>query len=343
MATMSTGLNGKKGEFVRSAANCREFVSADHPVYKPAKGRYHLVVSYACPWANRCLIVRAMKGLEDVIGFSVVHPIWGRTKPDQDEHCGWIFEDAAVDEGGRSNPAGIGPFKIKGCVPLPSNIVPGAKTVRDLYDAGAAGTRVFSVPLLWDTETNTVVNNESSEIVQMLNSGFDDFASNPGLDLNTSPDLQKEVDAWTYPQINNGVYRCGFAKTQEAYDEASATLFAGLDKLEAILDKHRFVCGDTLTLSDIRIFMTLARFDEVYVVYFKCNQRPISSYPNLRNYCRDLYQTPHMAEWINMEHIKVHYFTSHPTLNTYAIVPTGPNAEADFKLPHDRATRKYTN
>lgn len=320
------------GKFLRTAAECREWVSPSHATYKPASGRYHLVISYACPWANRCLVVRAMKGLEDVIGLSVVHPTWQPTKPEVDSHSGWTFGDSF------SSSSGMGQFDVAGCVPLPAEVAPGAKSVRDIYDAGAPGTTKFTVPLLWDKETGTIVNNESSDIVVMLNSAFNDFAKNPDLDLNTLSEEQKAVDEWTYPGINDGVYRCGFAKSQAAYDEAVISLFSSLDRLESLLTTSRYACGKTLTLSDIRLFMTLVRFDEVYIVYFKCNKKAISEYPAIRNYCREMYQLPKMAECIKMEHIKVHYFTSHPTLNHYAIIPAGPNVIEDFEKPHDRAS-----
>jgi len=232
------------------------------------------------------------------------------------------------------SPNGSGAFTNEGCVP---DTVEGCTYVRDLYDIAGAppGTR-FTVPVLWDKQRRTIVNNESSEILRMLNSGFNHLASNPGLDLYPEH-LRAAVDeanAWTYDGINNGVYRCGFATQQGAYDEAEAELFAALDRAEGVLSKQRYIAGDTLTEADVRLFMTLVRFDEVYVVYFKTNRRCIREYPNLSNYTRDVYQQPGVKETINMKHIKEHYFTSHPQLNHYAIVPRGPGT--DFDAPHDR-------
>jgi len=336
MARDTLAEGDKEGRFVRSAATFREIISKDHPTFKPETGRYHLVISWACPWANRVATVRHLKGLEKVIGMSVVHPTWQKTKPELDSHAGWAF---ATEEDTFQSPAGFGAFQVKGVVPLPAAFLGDdakCKTVRDVYVATGNDPGKYTVPLLWDTKEGTVVNNESSDLIVMLNEAFNDFAENPTLDLNPpeTRDLQKELNDFIYPNINNGVYRSGFAKTQLAYDEAVTDLYASLDKVEAILDTKKYLCGDVFTLADIRLFMTLVRFDEVYVVYFKTNKKKVAEYPNIHNYCRELYQK--LEPVIHMDHIKTHYFTSHPTLNHYAIIPAGPNVIQDLKLPHDR-------
>jgi len=185
----------------------------------------------------------------------------------------------------------------------------------------------YTVPFIWDTREKTIVSNESSEIIMMLNSAFNEFAKNPEADYAPAEltEQAKEVDEWIYHGINNGVYKCGFAKTQAAYDEATENLSAALDKLEAHLEGKKYVLGDKLTLSDIRLFVTLIRYDEVYVVYFKTNTKQIADYPNIFKYCAELWKIPEVVATTNMRHIKVHYFTSHATLNAYAIVPKGPN------------------
>jgi len=194
----------------------------------------------------------------------------------------------------------------------------------------------WSVPVLWDTERKTIVNNESSEIVRILNSELNDHAARPDLDLNP-PGLRDELDElerWVYDGINNGVYKCGFARSQEAYDEAERELFECLQRAEELLETRRYLAGDQITEVDIWLFMTLVRFDEVYVVYFKTNRKCVREFPNLSNYVRDLFQTPGIGESVNMEDIKTHYFTSHPHLNPFGIVPRGP--AVDFGAPHGR-------
>lgn len=321
------------GAFVRTAAGFRSMVGEDG--FDPEAGRYHLYVSLACPWANRCLAVLYIKGLEDAIGVSVVHPTWQRTRPDDptDAHCGWVFR--APTDPPLSSPTGMGSFGCEGCVPDGVN---GAKTVRDLYELARDTTGKYSVPVLWDKKRSTIVNNESSEIIRMLNSDFNAFAKNPGLDL-YPPALRGAIDAaneWVYPSINNGVYRCGFAQKQEPYEAAFRELFSALDRCEEILSRQRYLAGDVLTEADVRLFMTLIRFDEVYVVYFKTNGHFIHEYPNLRGYVQDVYQAHGGAigRSISIPHIKTHYFTSHPTLNYYAIIPVG--GEPWWEQPHNR-------
>ena len=319
------------GAFARKASSFRGSLDPGGP-HPPAAGRYHLYISHACPWANRCHAVLKMKGLEHAVGVSVTHPTWKRTRPEDpaDQHCGWAFADPA-----RPFDSGRGVYAAHNCVPDPHE---GASFVRDLYDlaSGGAYSGTWSVPVLWDTERKTIVNNESSEIMRILTSELNDHAARPGLDLNP-PGLRDELDAlesWVYDGINNGVYRCGFARSQGAYDEAEQKLFECLQRAEELLETRRYLAGDQITEVDIWLFMTLVRFDEVYVVYFKTNRKCVREYPNLSNYVRDLYQTPGIGESVNMEDIKTHYFTSHPHLNPFGIVPRGP--AVDFGAPHDR-------
>lgn len=315
----------------------RDIISPSHDVFKPEFGRYHLYIAYACPWANRCLAVLKIKGLSDCIGVSIVHPTWQRSRPNNvdDHHCGWKFD--VCDDQPLTSATGHGVFAPSGCT---RDYVNGVAFVRDLYElTGSPGSK-FTVPILWDKSQNTIVNNESSEIIRMLTIAFDEWATGPLATLDLYPlDLRSEIDTvneWIYPGINDGVYRCGFAKTQAAYDEAIGNLVDALDRLEDLLSHSRYLVGNRFTEADLRLFMTLVRFDEVYVVYFKCNVKRIVDYPNIRQYCRDVYQFHGVADSINMEHIKMHYFTSHPILNAYSIIPKGPNALADMLLPHNR-------
>lgn len=327
------------GKFVRTAAGFREIISDSNPTFKPEKDRYHLYISYGCPWANRCLAVLKLKGLDDCIGFTAVHPTWQRTRPgdEEDQHFGWTFFQSGKDAP-FSSPNGNGSFAPDGSDEDPIN---GVKFIRDLYEKSNDTKHKYSVPVLWDKREGRIVNNESSEIVRMFTKEFDQWATGPMAAHDFYPEaLRPEIDAvndWVYPSINDGVYKCGFAKTQAAYDEAVTNLYEGLDRLESVLSQHRYLVGDTLTEADIRLFMTLIRFDEVYAVYFKCNVKLVSQYPNIRNYMRDIYQLPGFSSCINMEHIKTHYYTSHPTLNIYAVIPRGPDVIADMMQPHNRA------
>ena len=319
------------GKFLRTESGFRNKVG--HGKFGAEPNRYHLYISYACPWANRCLAVLQLKGLEKVIGVSVVHPTWQKTKPSnlEDGHTGWVFR--AENDPSLSTSTGYGSFPCTGVVPDNINNV---SSVRELYELSNDRTGKYSVPVLWDTKTSTIVNNESSEIIRMFNSTFNAFAENPDLDL-FPEDMREQIDAvnaWVYPNINNGVYRCGFAKSQAAYEEAAEDLFQSLERVEDILSRQRYLAGDRFTEADIRLFMTLVRFDEVYVVYFKTNCKKIEEYPNMMNYCRELYQK--MKDAINMDHIKTHYYTSHPTLNFYGIIPKGPNTVKKLLQPHDR-------
>uniref|UniRef100_A0ACD5TEI0 Uncharacterized protein n=1 Tax=Avena sativa TaxID=4498 RepID=A0ACD5TEI0_AVESA len=308
------------GAFDRSPSTFRCSVSRDASARFPAvPGRYHLYVSYACPWASRCLAYLKLKGLDAAIGFTSVKPIFGRTR-DSDDHMGWVFPATTDEEAGAE--------------PDPFNA---AKTVRELYEIASTNyTGKPTVPVLWDKQLKTVVNNESSEIIRMLNTEFNDIAENPGLDLNPAH-LQESIDEvndLVYDAINNGVYKCGFAKKQGPYEEAVTNLYKALDKCEEILSKQRYMCGNQLTEADVRLFVTLIRFDEVYAVHFKCNKKLIREYPNLFNYTKDIYQIPGISSTVNMEHIRKHYYGSHPSINPYGIIPAGPNI--DYNAPHDR-------
>lgn len=258
-----------------------------------------MYVSLACPWASRCVAGLYMKGLEGAIGLSVTHPTWARTRPDnpEDKHTGWMF--ASPDGPPISNPAGHGSFDCEGCIP---DTVNKAKFVRDLYEMANDTSGKYTVPVLWDKKEGTIVNNESSEILRMFNSAFNDFATNPTLDLYPEEHRAEidEVNDWIYHGINNGVYKCGFATSQAAYDAAFKELFECLDRVEEILTKRRYLTGDRLTEADIRLFVTLIRFDPVYVVYFKTDRKAIREYPALSEYVRDLYSTPGIRESVSL-------------------------------------------
>jgi putative glutathione S-transferase len=324
-----------KGAFIRTESSFRRWIGSDLPA---AKGRYHLYISYACPWANRTLAVLKLKGLESAIGVSIVHPTWQRTKPEskEDTHAGWVFRKPTDDP--VVPLTGYGAISCEDCIPDEIN---GAKSIRELYELseGSSYSGKYTVPVLWDAECSKIVNNESADIVLMLNCAFNEIAENPSLDLYPES-LKKEIDAvneWIYSGINNGVYRCGFAKSQEAYEDAVKALFDSLDRVEEILGTQRFIVGNQLTIADVRLFMTLIRFDEVYVVYFKCDKKCIRDYPNIFGYCQDLFSNDFIRSSINMRHIKAHYYTSHPLLNSYSIIPTGPRfIDSLLNQPHNR-------
>ena len=295
---------GHEGHFVRKAAQFRNWVTADGKPgpsgrggFKAEPGRYHLYVSLACPWANRTLIFRHIKGLEDIISLSVVH--WNMS------HQGWTFEPG------------------DGVIPDP---IHAAHYLHEVYtgaDPDYSGR--VTVPVLWDRKTETIVSNESAEIIRMFNNAFDGVGALPG-DYNPE-ELREEVDeinARVYSNVNNGVYKAGFATTQSAYEEAVVPLFETLDWLEQRLSTQRYLLGERLTEADWRLFTTLVRFDPVYVGHFKCNIRRLADYPNLSAYSRDLYQHEGVADTINMYHIKQHYYGSHETINPTGVVPLGP-------------------
>ncbi len=307
--TKSTG-----GRFKRQDSAFRNWITPDGAPgpsgeggFAAAPGRYHLYVSLACPWAHRALIFRRLKGLEDMIGLSVVH--WRMLEN------GWTFEE--------------GP----GVIPDP---VVGARFLHEVYTAAKADyTGRVTVPIVWDRERGTIVSNESSEIIRMFNSAFDGVGARPG-DYYPQ-ELRDEIDglnARIYDHVNNGVYKAGFATAQEAYEEAVRPLFDTLDWLDERLSRGRYLCGDRLTEADWRLFTTLVRFDPVYVGHFKCNLRRIADYPNLSGYLRDLYRTDEVAETVNMAHIKGHYYESHKTINPPGVVPLGP--VLDLEAPHGR-------
>lgn len=245
-----------------------------------------------------------------------------------------------ADKGGEpiQNTAGLGgPFPTAYPENEPDAHL-GAKSVRDIYEKVGDTEGKYTVPILYDKNLKTIVSNESSEIIRMMNSEFNLFAAHPELDLepeDLKPEMEK-VDKWIYPNINNGVYRCGFCQTQIAYDRAIDDLTASFDRLEEILSIRRFIAGNRFTLSDIRLFVTLLRFDEVYAIYFKCNARSVANSPALLNYCREVYNMPGVKETVNMRQIKEHYYCSHPDYNRWSIVPRGPDFEKLLQEPHNR-------
>lgn len=330
------------GRFVRVDSTFREIISVDHPTFKPEADRYHLYISFACPWANGVYILMKMKGLDKLISHSVVHPSWGKTMPNdpEDSHTGWVFRKPSDPP--LTPVSGHGSIPCDGCVPDNIN---NAQSIRDLYILSNDTSGKYTVPVLWDKHKGCIVNNESQEILRMFNSAFNHLLPEGSPERNLDmypPDLVSAIDeanSWIYPKINNGVYRCGFAKSQCAYNEAVTELYEALDRAENVLSQQRYIASnDRMTGMDLRLFMTLVRFDEVYVVYFKCNKRMVSSYPNIRNFMRELYQHPVIGSGIHMDHIKYHYFTSHPSLNTYSVVPVGMNVLEDLALPHDRGS-----
>ena len=294
------------GAFVRQASAFRDRVTADGSSGYPAvAGRYHLYVSLACPWAHRTIIVRELKGLTDAIGMTVVDPL-------RDER-GWRFLPDAPDP------------------------VNGFEFLAEAYAASdpAFAARV-TVPVLWDTVTGRIVNNESADLVEILNSAFDAVATRPQLDLypeELRPELD-ELNAWVYDRSNDGVYKSGLAASQAAYEAAVVPLFDALDTLEERLAERRFLFGEAQTLADWRLFTTLVRFDAAYVGHFKCNLRRICDYPNLFGYLRDLYQTPGVAATVDFDQIKRHYYMTHGDINPTRVVPLGP--AQDLTTPHGR-------
>ncbi|MGK4445317.1 glutathione S-transferase family protein [Yersinia enterocolitica] len=308
--TKSTG-----GHFKRSTSQFRNWVTADGQAgpqgkagFKAEANRYHLYVSLACPWAHRTLLMRTLKGLESLISVSVVHPLMLEN--------GWTFA--------RDFPAATGDELYQ------------LDYLYQLYlRADPDYTGRVTVPVLWDKQQQTVVSNESADIIRMFNSAFDDVGAIAG-DYYPAA-LRSDIDdinSWVYDQVNNGVYKAGFATTQSAYDEAVATLFDALDRLEQILAKHRYLTGNTLTEADLRLWTTLVRFDPVYVTHFKCDKRRISDYPNLYGFLREIYQMPGIAETVDFAHIRNHYYRSHGTINPFGIISIGP--QQDLLAAHGR-------
>lgn len=302
----------KGGAFHREPTRFRRWITPEggpdaggNPTLPAEAGRYRLFVSYLCPWASRTLIWRKLKGLEEATGVSVAEPVIGEE--------GWVFAEEQ-DAGPR-----VGRFRH----------------LHRLYTASEPSyTGKVSVPVLWDGHEGRIVNNESADIIRMLNGAFDHLTGNR-LDLYPEP-LRAEIDAWNdlvYRDVNNGVYRAGFARSQKSYDEAVATLFETLDRLEDRLSSSRYLAGTRLTEADWRLFVTLVRFDAAYHGAFKCNLRRIEDYPNLSNYLRELYQWPGIRETVRIDHIKTGYYTN-PAINPTLIVPKGPVLDLD--RPHDR-------
>jgi len=311
--TQSTG-----GRFERSASQFRHWITADGEAgptgrggFKAAAGRYHLYVSLACPWAHRTLLMRRLKGLEQLIPVSVVHPLMLEN--------GWTF--------GTDFPGATGdPLYHKAFL-------------YQLYlQADPAYSGRTTVPVLWDKEQGTIVSNESADIIRMFNSAFDAVGARAGdyypVRLRSQID---ELNGWIYTQLNNGVYKAGFATTQPAYEQAANEVFIALESLERILAGHRYLTGNQLTEADVRLWTTLIRFDPVYVTHFKCDRRRISDYPHLYGFLRDIYQMPGIADTVNFAHIRNHYYRSHTTLNPHGIISIGP--EQDLNEPHGRDTR----
>ena len=303
---------GTKGEFVRGVTTFRDWIRKDGSTpFAPRPNRYHLLVAHNCPWAHRTEIVRNLKGLTEIISMSVAHY---RRNDD-----GWWFGE------------GLDVF-------TPSE---GQLPLHEFY-AAASGEYSGSatVPVLWDRELKTIVSNESAEIIMMFNSEFGALGATE-IDLYPA-ELRDEIDtvnAWVYSKINNGVYKCGFARTQEAYEAAFVPLFQALDEVEERLNRHRFVVGNQITLADVRLFTTLARFDAVYFGHFKCNHKRVVDYPAMWSYFRDLYQTPGIGETVTIDIYKLGYYGRSPGINPRGIVPLGPHM--DFNMPHDRASRSY--
>ncbi len=294
------------GRFIREDAQFRNWIGEDSR-YPAESGRYHLYVSLACPWAHRTLIVRSLKGLEEHISVSVVSPIMLEN--------GWTFERSEGSTG---------------------DAIHDHEFMHQVYttaDPDYSGR--VTVPVLWDRQTNSIVNNESSEIIRMLGTAFDGITGNR---RDFYPEnLRAEIDRWNeriYPAINNGVYRAGFATTQAAYEEGYRDVFEALDEIEAHLASHRFLCGDELTEADIRLFTTLIRFDAVYHGHFKCNRQRLEDFPALSGYVRDIYQQPGVADSVDFHHIKTHYYASHGTINPTRVVPAGP--DIDYGSAHGR-------
>ncbi|KAJ1747148.1 S-glutathionyl-(chloro)hydroquinone reductase [Coemansia sp. RSA 989] len=314
-----TKWHSKDGQFHRQVSSFRDFVEAKPGARFPAEAnRYHLYVSYACPWAHRTLIVRKLKGLESIIGVSVVHYLLGPN--------GWEFAS---------------PDDVPGAT---LDEVNGAKYIRELYfKANPDYSARFTVPVLWDKKQHTIVSNESSEIIRMLNTEFDEFVEPEYRGITFYPEELREkideINGWIYDTVNNGVYKAGFASAQDAYETNCRGVFASLDRIEGILAENEFLLGSRLTEADLRLFTTIVRFDPVYHGHFKCNIKQIGTgYPNILRWTREIYQLPGIKETVNMEHIKKHYYMSHTQINPLQIVPVsnGPDLDKPVAKPPSR-------
>ena len=298
-----------QGRFRRSETTFRDWIRADGTTdYAPEKGRYHLYVSHACPWAHRTMITRALKGLEEAISVSIVDPFMGRN--------GWEFSEA---------PGAI-PDQVNDCDYL--------REVYRLADPNYTGR--VTVPALWDRREETIVNNESAEIMRMFDREFDEYARRPEVDLYPEgyrEEVDRAIEA-IYGPINNGVYKSGFAGTQEAYETAVDELFEALDHWDGVLSQQRYLCGDRLTEADLCMFTTLYRFDAVYNIHFKCTKQRLVDYENLWGFAREVYQLPGVAEVCNMDHVRQHYYRSHESVNPKRIVAREPRM--DWNEPHGR-------
>jgi putative glutathione S-transferase len=293
----------QSGEYIRPASAFRNFIGTEpENPYQPDAGRYCLYVGLGCPWAHRTLVVRALKGLATAIPVTLVSPA--------PEEGGWAFEQ-------------------------PED---GCRTLAEFYQKAKPGYEGrCTVPVLFDRQTKTIVNNESAEIIVMLDSQFNQWANHPTFNLYPE-ELKDKIDSWNekiYEAVNNGVYRCGFAQTQAAYEQVYQQLFAVLDEIDAVLEKNRYLCGDRVTLADVRLFTTLFRFDIVYYGLFKCNRKRIQDYTNLGGYLRDLYQLPGVADTCNLEAIKRDYYGNLFPLNPGGIIPCGPEI-SNLLEPHNR-------
>ena len=303
------------GKFIRSESQFRNWITADGQAgptgkagFKAEAGRYHLYISLACPWAHRTLIFRELKGLQSMIDISVVNSLMAEE--------GWTFKPGV------------------GVITDSVNDVLFAHQLYTLADPAYSGR--VTVPILWDKQQQTIVSNESADIIRMFNSAFDGIGASEGdYYPEHAQDAINEVNDWIYRDINNGVYRAGFATTQAAYEDAVNTVFEALDKVELRLSTQRYLLGKQLTEADWRLFTTLIRFDAAYVGHFKCNKKRIADYPSLSNYVRDLYQHEGIASTVDIDYIKAHYYGSHETINPTRIIPVGP--EVDFMQAHDRS------
>ena len=307
------------GKFVRSQSQFRNWITADGSAgpsgkegFKAEAGRYHLYVSLACPWAHRTLIFRKLKGLEDMISVDVVSPLM--------YDKGWVFDSSHFEA-------------------TEDRLFDNEALYEVYLKADPKYSGRVSVPVLWDKQTETIVSNESAEIIRMFNEAFDGVGAKPGDYYPQALRAQiDQINERVYDAVNNGVYKSGFATTQEAYEEAVTELFKALDELETRLETRRYLTGDRITEADWRLFTTLVRFDPVYVGHFKCNIRRIADYPNLQGYLRELYQWPGVADTVSMDHIKRHYYMSHESVNPTRIVPVGP--DLDLSAPHGRESLK---
>jgi glutathionyl-hydroquinone reductase len=293
------------GEFIRQQSIMRDWITADGSSgYPAAKGRYHLYVCYACPWAHRTIIMRKLKGLEDVISISATHPVR--------ENNIWVFNEEFPDTANN--------FSLM---------------TEPYLLTDPSYPKRCTVPILWDKESGKILSNESADIIRMFNAEFSEFT--PNTDDYYPKNLRNSIDAANdkiYQNLNNGVYRSGFAETQDAYSEASAKVFETMDELDQILGENRYLTGTQITEADWRLFPTLVRFDSVYYLHFKCNKKRLVDYPNLWPYTRELYQISGIAETVKLDQIKLSYYSNHPSVDPLGIIPIGP--DIDFLEPHGR-------